>query len=184
MAVRVVVRLRPLPPDASSAPSSAGRGGGGVDGAAAAGGTAGAAGAGGASARLAEGRRGRGGVDPRKPWVRVRGDSVTVNRPASSAEPHRFTFDQVFPGEARHPDTDAPMQDAVYTAVARPLLKRALAGFNATIFAYGQTGCVCGGAAGRVFCVVVWRCISHARVHGVACVCLPCHTTGLAKVSR
>ncbi|KAI0035688.1 kinesin-domain-containing protein [Vararia minispora EC-137] len=45
----------------------------------------------------------------------------------------RFMFDRVF----RH---DASQQD-VYDATARPLLNRLLDGFNATVFAYGATGC-------------------------------------------
>ncbi|KAL1741589.1 kinesin-like protein [Schizophyllum fasciatum] len=45
----------------------------------------------------------------------------------------RFMFDRVFDHEARQQD--------VYDATARPLLQGLLDGFNATVFAYGATGC-------------------------------------------
>ncbi|KIY45890.1 kinesin-domain-containing protein [Fistulina hepatica ATCC 64428] len=45
----------------------------------------------------------------------------------------RFMFDKVF-------DNDACQQD-VYDATARPLLDNLLDGYNATVFAYGATGC-------------------------------------------
>ncbi|TCD67000.1 kinesin-like protein Klp5 [Steccherinum ochraceum] len=45
----------------------------------------------------------------------------------------RFIFDRVFGHEARQQD--------VYQNTAKPLLKNLLDGFNATIFAYGATGC-------------------------------------------
>ncbi|KAF8138245.1 P-loop containing nucleoside triphosphate hydrolase protein [Boletus edulis] len=45
----------------------------------------------------------------------------------------RFMFDTVFDGEAR--------QEEVYGATAKPLLNRLLDGYNATVFAYGATGC-------------------------------------------
>ncbi|TFY72101.1 hypothetical protein EVG20_g900 [Dentipellis fragilis] len=45
----------------------------------------------------------------------------------------RFMFDRVFRG-------DASQQD-VYDNTARPLLKNLLDGYNATVFAYGATGC-------------------------------------------
>ncbi|KAH8094795.1 kinesin-domain-containing protein [Cristinia sonorae] len=45
----------------------------------------------------------------------------------------RFIFDRVFGHEARQQD--------VYQHTSRPLLKNLLDGFNATIFAYGATGC-------------------------------------------
>ncbi|KAH7887977.1 P-loop containing nucleoside triphosphate hydrolase protein [Phlebopus sp. FC_14] len=45
----------------------------------------------------------------------------------------RFMFDRVFDGEAR--------QDEVYAATAKPLLNGLLDGYNATVFAYGATGC-------------------------------------------
>ncbi|KAF8559070.1 kinesin-domain-containing protein [Imleria badia] len=45
----------------------------------------------------------------------------------------RFMFDKVFDGEAR--------QGEVYAATAMPLLNGLLDGYNATVFAYGATGC-------------------------------------------
>ncbi|TRM68417.1 P-loop containing nucleoside triphosphate hydrolase protein [Schizophyllum amplum] len=45
----------------------------------------------------------------------------------------RFMFDRVFDHEARQQD--------VYDSTARPLLKNLLDGYNATVFAYGATGC-------------------------------------------
>ncbi|KAG6334382.1 hypothetical protein ID866_4703 [Astraeus odoratus] len=45
----------------------------------------------------------------------------------------RFMFDRVFNSEAR--------QDEVYSTTAKPLLNRLLDGYNATVFAYGATGC-------------------------------------------
>ncbi|KAG7193411.1 kinesin-like protein Klp5 [Scheffersomyces spartinae] len=46
---------------------------------------------------------------------------------------HRFVFDRLF-------DTTTPQED-VYNATTRPLLDSILEGFNATVFAYGATGC-------------------------------------------
>ncbi|KAJ7276135.1 kinesin-domain-containing protein [Mycena haematopus] len=45
----------------------------------------------------------------------------------------RFMFDRVFDNEARQQD--------VYGATAQPLLQGLLNGYNATVFAYGATGC-------------------------------------------
>ncbi|KAI6117621.1 P-loop containing nucleoside triphosphate hydrolase protein [Pisolithus croceorrhizus] len=45
----------------------------------------------------------------------------------------RFMFDRVLDGEAR--------QEEVYAATAKPLLNGLLDGYNATVFAYGATGC-------------------------------------------
>ncbi|KAF9520756.1 hypothetical protein BS47DRAFT_1481137 [Hydnum rufescens UP504] len=46
---------------------------------------------------------------------------------------HRYTFDRVFGEDARQVD--------VYEDTTRPLLDGLLDGFNATVFAYGATGC-------------------------------------------
>lgn len=46
---------------------------------------------------------------------------------------HRFVFDRLF-------DEDSSQQE-VYDATGRPLLDSVLEGYNATIFAYGATGC-------------------------------------------
>ncbi|EGO01696.1 hypothetical protein SERLA73DRAFT_103626 [Serpula lacrymans var. lacrymans S7.3] len=45
----------------------------------------------------------------------------------------RFMFDRVFNNEARQQD--------VYASTAQPLLRGLLDGYNATVFAYGATGC-------------------------------------------
>lgn len=50
----------------------------------------------------------------------------------STEPPRAFTFDAVFGPEASQQD--------VYNATARDLVNSVLAGFNATVFAYGQTG--------------------------------------------
>eukprot|EP00762_Andalucia_godoyi_P005048 ANDGO_01394.mRNA.1 Osmotic avoidance abnormal protein 3 len=44
----------------------------------------------------------------------------------------RFVFDNVF--------TDESTQDNIFSGCVSPLIRRALEGFNATVFAYGQTG--------------------------------------------
>jgi len=45
---------------------------------------------------------------------------------------HRFTFDHVYSEDSR--------QDTVYAHTARELVLSTLQGYNATVFAYGQTG--------------------------------------------
>ena len=50
----------------------------------------------------------------------------------NSRDHFEFTFNQTF-------DTGTK-QDAIFDAVARPIIDGALDGFNGTIFAYGQTG--------------------------------------------
>lgn len=44
----------------------------------------------------------------------------------------RFTFDRTFAPDSKQFD--------VYQVVAAPLIKEVLAGYNCTVFAYGQTG--------------------------------------------
>lgn len=46
---------------------------------------------------------------------------------------HRFVFDRVF---AQH-----ALQEDVFTSTTRPLIDTVLEGYNATVFAYGATGC-------------------------------------------
>lgn len=46
---------------------------------------------------------------------------------------HRFVFDRLFDGDAS--------QEEVYANTTRPLLDSVLDGYNATVFAYGATGC-------------------------------------------
>eukprot|EP00930_Biecheleria_cincta_P047822 TRINITY_DN33220_c0_g1_i1.p1 TRINITY_DN33220_c0_g1~~TRINITY_DN33220_c0_g1_i1.p1 ORF type:complete len:807 (+),score=190.32 TRINITY_DN33220_c0_g1_i1:227-2647(+) len=67
----------------------------------------------------------------RQPIVTMKNPTVTI---AGGCDAHKtFTFDYSF-------DIDST-QESVYHAAAQPLVVSALNGFNATIFAYGQTGC-------------------------------------------
>lgn len=61
-------------------------------------------------------------------------NTVYVINPKSTTEepPKIFTFDTVF-------GTDSTQVD-VYNETARPIVEKVLAGYNGTIFAYGQTG--------------------------------------------
>ncbi|KAJ1484934.1 P-loop containing nucleoside triphosphate hydrolase protein [Baffinella frigidus] len=59
------------------------------------------------------------GVTPGEPQVVVGGEKA-------------FTFDHVF--------SAATPQEDVYTNAVQPLLEAFFAGFNTTVFAYGQTG--------------------------------------------
>lgn len=60
---------------------------------------------------------------------------------AAGEAPRAFTFDRAFGPEAS--------QAEVYDAMAAPLVESALAGYNATLFAFGQTGTGTVGGAGR-----------------------------------
>jgi len=57
---------------------------------------------------------------------------VTIEKPKSSDGPKLFTFDFAY--------GDNTEQSLVYDELGKPLVTRALEGFNGTIFAYGQTG--------------------------------------------
>jgi hypothetical protein len=61
-------------------------------------------------------------------------DSRTEPAAAASGNSvnHRFKFTTVF--------DMAASQESIFDAVALPICQRFLAGFNCTIFAYGQTG--------------------------------------------
>ncbi|XP_077388014.1 kinesin-like protein KIF3A isoform X2 [Festucalex cinctus] len=62
----------------------------------------------------------------------IRG-TITVNKLETQQEPPKtFTFDTVFGPESKQLD--------VYNLTARPIVDSVLAGYNGTIFAYGQTG--------------------------------------------
>merc|ERR1719424_2411976 len=63
------------------------------------------------------------------PSIRCGATSLTLSPGKSET---RFNFDLVFGEDAT--------QEAVYAEVGAPILRKALQGFNATIFAYGQTG--------------------------------------------
>lgn len=54
--------------------------------------------------------------------------SITVSIPARK---NNFEFDWIFPATSQ--------QSQVYEAVCRPLITNIFDGFNATVFAYGQT---------------------------------------------
>jgi hypothetical protein len=76
--------------------------------------------------------------DGRRPVVECNSDlsMVTISNPDSaalSAEPKSFSFDAVY--------DEMSAQKAVYDETAYPLVESVLAGYNGTIFAYGQTGC-------------------------------------------
>ena len=62
------------------------------------------------------------------------GNEAILNEPggSDSKKSKRFAFDHVYDGTST--------QDMVYTENVAPLLEKAFAGFNATVFAYGQTG--------------------------------------------
>ncbi|XP_045504127.1 kinesin-like protein Klp61F [Colias croceus] len=62
----------------------------------------------------------------------VNGREVTVRQSNQSAHTKKFTFDRAFPPHSK--------QVEVYQEVVSPLIEEVLAGYNCTVFAYGQTG--------------------------------------------
>ena len=64
--------------------------------------------------------------------VAVDAAAAQVTLRAAGEAPRPFTFDRAFGPEAG--------QAEVYEAMAAPLVESALAGYNATLFAFGQTG--------------------------------------------
>lgn len=76
----------------------------------------------------AEGQRGAVAVDAAAAQVTLRSAPLR----AAGEAPRAFTFDCAFGPEAS--------QAEVYDAMAAPLVESALAGYNATLFAFGQTG--------------------------------------------
>lgn len=81
--------------------------------------------------------------------VAVDAAAAQVTLRAAGEAPRPFTFDRAFGPEAG--------QDEVYEAMAAPLVESALAGYNATLFAFGQTGTgkVGGAQAGEAHMRVV-----------------------------
>ena len=61
----------------------------------------------------------------------LRATPTTVTLSPGKSE-HAYSFDHVFDENAT--------QDDIYPQIGAPILRKALQGFNATIFAYGQTG--------------------------------------------
>ena len=60
-------------------------------------------------------------------------DSTTKQKPAGARQrPNNFTFDHVF--------EESISQDNLYCETLKPLVLSCLDGYNATVFAYGQTG--------------------------------------------
>eukprot|EP01135_Chromosphaera_perkinsii_P002646 Nk52_evm14s226 gene=Nk52_evmTU14s226 len=69
-----------------------------------------------------------------KSCISVHGNSLTMVNPFDNGKKkeNQFTFDYCYPMETT--------QDRVYRDLGAPLLRKALEGYNTTIFAYGQTG--------------------------------------------
>ncbi|ABN64574.2 kinesin motor protein [Scheffersomyces stipitis CBS 6054] len=67
------------------------------------------------------------------PLTRMQKNAFPNSLKGSRIREHRFVFDRLF-------DVDATQED-VYQNTTRPLLDSVLDGFNATVFAYGATGC-------------------------------------------
>lgn len=67
--------------------------------------------------------------------VKISTEQVVMTNPANPSEEHSFAFDLVFPEDIS--------QVEVWNKVGLPILNKAIAGYNSTIFAYGQTGNVC-----------------------------------------
>lgn len=66
--------------------------------------------------------------------MEVRDGQVLVQNPKSSYDepPKSFTYDQVYGGESQ--------QLELFSITAKPIVESVMAGYNGTIFAYGQTG--------------------------------------------
>lgn len=67
------------------------------------------------------------------PLVQMQRKAFPNAKPSSRIREHRFVFDKLFDMETTQAD--------VYESTAKPLLDSILNGFNATVFAYGATGC-------------------------------------------
>lgn len=71
-------------------------------------------------------------VNGEQTCVKVYPDQIILTNPDNKTEEHSFAFDLVFP--------DDISQEEVWCKVGQPILGKAIAGYNSTIFAYGQTG--------------------------------------------
>ena len=67
------------------------------------------------------------------PLIQMQRNAFPNTKATSRIREHRFVFDKLF-------DIQATQED-VYNNTTRPLLDSVLDGFNATVFAYGATGC-------------------------------------------
>mmetsp|Transcript_5517 Transcript_5517/g.6449 ORF Transcript_5517/g.6449 Transcript_5517/m.6449 type:complete len:924 (-) Transcript_5517:254-3025(-) len=67
------------------------------------------------------------------PLIQMQKNAFPNAKVTSRIREHRFVFDKLF-------DVQATQED-VYNNTTRPLLDSVLDGFNATVFAYGATGC-------------------------------------------
>ncbi|CUM51351.1 uncharacterized protein AC631_02234 [Debaryomyces fabryi] len=67
------------------------------------------------------------------PLIQMQKNAFPNTKVTSRIREHRFVFDKLF-------DVQATQED-VYNNTTRPLLDSVLDGFNATVFAYGATGC-------------------------------------------
>ncbi|CUM67527.1 uncharacterized protein PRCAT00005227001 [Priceomyces carsonii] len=67
------------------------------------------------------------------PLTKMQRNAFPNTKPTARIREHRFVFDKLF-------DVQASQED-VYRDTTRPLLDCVLEGFNATVFAYGATGC-------------------------------------------
>lgn len=72
-------------------------------------------------------------VNGSKKVVRI-DDSTTVNVQSETKADSNFEFDFIFPEDIQ--------QEKVYEMVGKPLVEEVLKGYNASVFAYGQTGCL------------------------------------------
>ncbi|KAF1916459.1 kinesin family protein-like protein [Ampelomyces quisqualis] len=85
-----------------------------------------------------------------KPVIKVLDEKCLIFDPPEDAQVHRFTRSTVGPQGKRVKDQtfafdrvfdETTTQGDVYEATTKPLLDSVLDGYNATVFAYGATGC-------------------------------------------
>lgn len=64
--------------------------------------------------------------------VKIEEGQIILTNPTGSNEEHSFAFDLVYGDDSK--------QTSLFQDVGTPILDKAFAGYNGTIFAYGQTG--------------------------------------------
>lgn len=108
---------------------------------------------------------------------------VVDSRTSGTQKSIQFTFDNVFNGSST-------TQEEVYECAARPSIDDVLEGYNATIFAYGQTGAGKTHTMVRlllllscaVFCWLTLHCCCTCGTCGTCCAlcysCACCSTSG------